>query len=88
MRPRALQDLTRNYISGEYRISHGTSYNLGGTEADPEKNDQVGQSNIRGTYVRTWQINRINKINRINRINNRLIYLCKLGPGLIRINKD
>ena len=21
------------------------------TEADPEKNDQVGQSNIRGTYV-------------------------------------
>ncbi len=35
-------------------------------------------------FNRTWQINRINKINRIN---NRLIYLCKLGPGLIRINK-
>ncbi len=37
---------------------------------------------------RTWQINRINGINKINRINNRLIYLCKLGPGLIRIDTD
>ncbi len=39
----------------------------------------------RHVSLRTWQINRINKINRIN---NRLIYLCKLGPALIQINKD
>ena len=34
---------------------------------------------------RAWQINRINTTNRIN---NRLIDICKLGVGLIRINMD
>ena len=35
---------------------------------------------------RAWQINEFNSTNKINRINNRLIDLCKSGPGLIRIN--
>ena len=35
---------------------------------------------------RAWQINGINWINDINGINDGLINLCKLGPGLMRIN--
>ncbi len=35
---------------------------------------------------RAWQINEINGINDINEIHDGLINLCKLGPGLMRIN--
>ncbi len=34
---------------------------------------------------RAWQIN---EINNTNGINNRLMELCKLGSGLIQINRD
>ena len=37
-------------------------------------------------YFRAWQINGINWINDSNEINDGLINLCKLGPGLMRIN--
>ena len=42
------QSLTQVYTVQTTIISLQVAWN---SEADPEKNDQVGQSNIRGTYV-------------------------------------